>query len=224
MRILGHKSNKLLTMLKLPYGNFSILLFSIVTLLLLSCQTKPKTLPYIGQTKIVDGDTVYHKIPSFSFTDQDGNIITETTFEDHIYVADFFFTHCPTICPRVMKQMMRINDKYKNNSAVKLVSHTIDPKNDTEEVLKIYADKLDISSKNWHLLRGDKYEMLDHADAYYVVAYEDESIAGGFDHSGKILLIDKDRHIRAFADGTDPETVTELLETMDVLLKEYETL
>lgn len=210
-------------MLKLPYNNSSILFCSFLTLYLLSCQSKPQTLPFIGQSEIVNGDTVHHKIPPFSFTNQDGQIISETTFTNHIYVADFFFTHCPTICPRVMKQMLRINDKYKDNENVKLISHTIDPKNDTEEVLKIYADKLDISSKNWHLLRGDKYEMLDHADEYYVVAYEDESIPGGFDHSGKILLIDKDRHIRAFADGTDPETVTELLETMDVLLKEYET-
>ena len=121
-----------------------------------------------------------------------------------------------------MKQMVRIADSQENNEKFRLVSHTIDPKRDTHEVLKIYADNLGIDQSKWHFLTGQKDELLDMADEYYVAAYEDPTAPGGFDHSGKILLIDTKGHIRAFCDGTDPDDVTEFIKDIDVLMAEYD--
>ena len=192
-------------------------------ILIISCNSEPKELPIIGfQETLDDGSISYHKIPTFSFTNQNGKEVTNGTFNGKIYAADFFFTSCPSICPKVMKQMMRIADSQKNNEKFMLISHTIDPVRDSVKVLKTYADNLGINQSKWHFLTGDKDELLDMADEYYVAAYEDPTAPGGFDHSGKILLVDVDGHIRAFCDGTDPESVTKFIKDIDVLMKEYE--
>lgn len=190
-----------------------------VLLFLFSCQPPVKELPIIGfQEELPNGEIKHHKIPPFSFTNQLGQVITNDDFKDKIYVADFFFTSCPSICPKVMKQMIRIHDKYEDNKDLLLVSHTIDPVRDTPEALKLYADNLDVDQSRWHFLTGEKEELLDMADEYYVAAYEDPDAPGGFDHSGKILLIDTDGHIRAFCDGTEPDDVTEFLKDIDILM------
>ncbi|MDG2450661.1 MAG: SCO family protein [Saprospiraceae bacterium] len=188
-----------------------------------SCNTQPKELPIIGfQETLDDGTIKYHTIPPFSFVNQDSLKIENDSFKNKIYAADFFFTSCPSICPKVMKQMVRIADSQENNEKFRLVSHTIDPKRDTHEVLKIYADNLGIDQSKWHFLTGQKDELLDMADEYYVAAYEDPTAPGGFDHSGKILLIDTKGHIRAFCDGTDPDDVTQFIKDIDVLMAEYD--
>jgi len=182
-----------------------------------------KKLPIIGfQEEMPNGDINYHKIPPFKFVNQSGDTITNSDFEEKIYVADFFFTSCPSICPKVMKQMMRISDDQANNPKLKLVSHTIDPKRDTPQALLTYANNLDIDLNRWHFLTGDKDDLLDIAEEYYVAAYEDAEAPGGFDHSGKILLVDTKGHIRAFCDGTDPEDVDDFMKDIDVLMKEYD--
>jgi protein SCO1/2 len=199
------------------------LLLLFISLLVYSCQSEKKELPIIGfQETLDDGSIKYHTIPPFSFTNQDSSEVTNETFKNKIYAADFFFTSCPSICPKVMKQMVRIADSQKENDKFMLISHTIDPKRDTEEVLKVYADNLGIDQSKWHFLTGDKDELLDMADDYYVAAYEDPTAPGGFDHSGKILLVDTNGHIRAFCDGTDPDDVSEFIKDIDVLMKEYE--
>ncbi len=186
----------------------------------LGCQSKPKKLPIIGQVKIVGQDTIYHKIPPFSFVNQDSMTVDNSTLSPHIYLADFFFTSCPSICPKVTKQMLRLHDKYKDNDRVRLVSFTMDPKRDDVNKLKLYSKNLEVSSSKWHFLTGNKDELLDLADDYFVVAYEDDEAPGGFDHSGKILLVDEKGHIRSFAEGTEPESVDELLKDVDILLNE----
>lgn len=128
---------------------------------------------------------------------------------------------CPSICPKVKKQMLRIYDRYENQDIVKLVSHTIDPKRDTPDRLKQYANNLNVDSNKWLFLTGDQDEILDIADAYFVTAMEDDNAPGGFDHSGKILLVDTKGHIRAFADGTDPKSVDDFFDDIDRLLYEY---
>lgn len=192
----------------------------IIVLSLLSCKEEKKTLPIIGQVEIVDGDTIYHSIPDFKFVNQDSIYIDNASLSEYIYVSDFFFTSCPTICPKVKKQMLRIYDKFENEDKLKLVSHTIDPVRDNVETLKLYSSNLDVSSEKWFFLTGDKNKLLDMADDYFVVAYEDDEVAGGFDHSGKILLVDQNRHIRAFCEGTDPDDVTEFLKDIQHLLDE----
>ncbi len=193
-----------------------------ITVFIYSCNQKPNNLPIIGfQEKQEDGSINYHKIPPFSFSNQNGEIIDNESFKDKIYIADFFFTSCPSICPKVMKQMMRIADAQKDNDNFMLISHTIDPKRDNIDVLKKYANNLGVDQKKWHFLTGDKDNLLDMADEYYVAAFEDPTAPGGFDHSGKILLIDTAGHIRAFCDGTDPDDVSDFIKDIDILMNEY---
>ncbi|NNF22575.1 MAG: SCO family protein [Saprospiraceae bacterium] len=194
----------------------------IMMVFMASCLQKSKPLPIIGKKEIVDGDTIYHKIPGFEFTNQDSLPVSNQSLSSYIYVADFFFISCPSICPKVKKQMLRIYDKYKGHDMVKLVSHSIDPKRDTPEKLKQYSANLGVDNEQWIFLTGNKDEIMEIADDYFVIAYEDPDAPGGFDHSGKILLIDTKGHIRSFAEGTDPEDVDRLLKDIDVLLREYE--
>jgi len=190
-----------------------------------ACESKSsdKPLPIIGRLEIVDGDTIHHTIPDFEFINQDSQLVTNQELTEYIYISDFFFTSCPSICPIVKKQMLRIYDKYKSNPMVKLVSHTIDPKRDTADKLKRYAADLGVDTDKWVFLTGDKESLLDIADAYFVAAYEDPDAPGGFDHSGKIILVDTKRQVRSFAEGTDPEDVDRFLKDIDKLLHEYDS-
>jgi len=197
-------------------------LIPFLLLILLSCtQESNEPLPILGERKVVNGDTLYHQIPEYSYINQDSIIVTHDSLKNFIYLSDFFFTSCPSICPVVKKQMLRLYDKYKDIDKIRLVSHTIDPKRDTPEKLKKYARDLKVDDRKWMFLTGDKEELLDMADEYFVTAYEDPDAPGGFDHSGLILLVDTNRHIRAFAQGTDPEDVTELFGDIEKLLDEY---
>ncbi len=181
-------------------------------------------LPYIGdhQVNSETGDTIYHHIRDFAFIDQDSQLVTNDTYADGIYVADFFFTSCPTICPKVKQQMLRVYEKYRDDDEVRLLSHTIDPKRDTVGRLREYAEGLGVQdgSGKWRFVTGNKDEIYDIAYDYISTALEDENAPGGFNHSGYILLIDQGGHLRAFADGTNEEEVTRFLEDIDRLLAE----
>lgn len=198
---------------------YSLLLIS---LLFMACVEEDKPLPIYGEVSILDSDTIYHRIRDFEFMDQDSQIITNNTFEDKIYVADFFFTTCPTICPKVKQQLIRVRDEFANEDLLKFLSHSIDTRRDSVPTLKKYAEKLNISSDTWHLVTGDKKEIYDIAKDYFSIAKEDANAPGGYDHSGYIILVDKDRHIRAYCDGTDPEKVDLFMQDIRKLLTEYD--
>ena len=170
---------------------------------------------------MLEGKEIPYSIRDFSFVNQNNEIITQKDFEDKIYVADFFFTTCPTICPTVMTQMLRIYDKYENNPNVALLSHTLDPQVDSIHVLKNYADNLEISAPKWHLVTGPKKEIRSFAKDYMNIVVEDSEAPGGINHTGKIILVDKERRIRSYAEGTDPLEVDKLIEDIDNLLREY---
>ena len=191
-----------------------------------------KKLPVLGSREIVEKevngktviDTVYHTIPEFAFVDQDSSWVTEETLEDKIYVADFFFTTCPTICPLMKNQMMRIYDKYEENPEVVLLSHSIDPVYDSVRVLKDFASRLGVKTDKWHFVTGKKEDIYTIGEkSYMVTAQEDENEPGGYVHSGAFILVDKDRHIRGFYDGTVREDVDRLMQDMDLLLAEYQS-
>ena len=184
------------------------LIISLVIVSVIACKTEP--LPILGNPG--------HKIPDFEFMDQDSVIISNATFEDKIYVADFFFISCPSICPKVKRQMLRIYDRYEDETDLVLLSHTIDPKRDTIPALKAYASNLEAETERWHFVSGEKKQIFDIADDYFIIAYEDPDAPGGFDHSGKLLLIDKDRQIRAFCEGTEEESVTKFFKDIDIPL------
>lgn len=189
---------------------------------LISCKYRPERLPILGERDVVNGDTLYHPVRNFSFVDQDSQQVTEKTFEGKVYVVDFFFTHCPSICPKTTKQMLRIYDKFKADDRVLLLAHSIDVRNDTVGRLKEYATNLGIDSKKWHLITGNSDSIYNIAEDYYSVAKKDPNSPGGFDHSGRLILVDKKRHVRSFCDGTDPKDVDRFMEDIALLLNEKE--
>jgi protein SCO1/2 len=199
----------------------------ILTAVLTSCQDKK--LPYIGEPdvvkKMVDGkqveETIYPVIPEFSFQNQYGETVTEKSFEGKIYVADFFFTTCPTICPPMKRNLLKVYQAFEDNPEVSILSHTIDPAHDSVSVLKKYADDLEIKGNMWHFVTGDRDKIYEIGEKSYMVsAKEDSAAAGGYIHSGHFILIDKNKHIRGMYDGTTDQGTAELLEDIKTLLKE----
>ena len=198
---------------------------------ILSCETTQKELPILGRSKMVEKevngqtvmDTVYHTIDEFSFLNQDSSWVTNDTFKDKVYVADFFFTSCPSICPIMKSQLIRIYKEFENEDDLRLVSYSIDPEFDTVAVLRDYAERLGVSSDRWHFLTGPKDDIYELGEtSYMVTAAEDETAPGGFLHSGAFLLVDKERRIRGVYDGTVEEQVNTLMKDIRLLLKEYE--
>jgi protein SCO1/2 len=188
---------------------------------LFSCENSSRKLPILGERDFVNGDSVYHTIPDFSFVNQDSCIITNKTFGGKIYIADFFFTTCPTICPVMKKQLLRVYEKYKENPKVGILSHTIDPRHDSVQVLKEYATRLGIVGKMWNFVTGEKSKIYEIGEkSYYVTAGEDSTAAGGIIHSGAFILVDTKRRVRGVYDGTKETDVTKLIKDMEVLLNE----
>ena len=201
------------------------LLAAPLSIFLISCGndgSSNKTLPIIGERLglTATGDTIYPTIPHFSFINQNGDTVTNADFEEKIYVVDFFFTHCPTICPKVTAQMLRVHDRFKDSSAVLLLSHSIDPKNDTIGRLKEYAGKLGVVAPKWQFVTGIKDSIYSIADDYFSIAKENPNAPGGFDHSGRLILVDKKRHVRSFCDGTDAKDVDRFMGDVQTLLWE----
>jgi len=194
-----------------------------------ACQSENnQKLPIIGDRetvqKEVDGkmvtDTIYPTIPSFEFLNQDSTLITDKFFEGKIYVANFFFTHCPSICPTMQRNLLKAYEKYKNDDRIAFLSHSIDFKYDQPSVLKEYATKLGVTNDKWQFVTGTKSDIYGISDKYLVYTKEDENVPGGYDHSGYLVLIDKDKHIRGAYDGTTDMEVDKLLADIELLLKE----
>lgn len=198
-------------------------------------------LSYIGprhgiDTVEIDGrpviDTLYHTIPEFTLTDQNGEAWSNTAYGEMVYVADFFFTSCPTICPAMQQSMLRLQSRFEEYDDFALLSFTVDPEHDTSEVLKAYAQKIGADESNWTFLTGPRDSIYDIAmKGYFVNAMVDDLAPGGFLHSEYLVLIDKDGHIRsgidklgnprAVYDGTSDAEVNELIDDIKVLLAEY---
>ena len=194
-------------------------------IVLASCKSEDNTLPILGRHEYVETDTgidtVYHQIADFAFINQDSALVTNDTFKGKIYVADFFFTSCPSICPIMKVQLLRVYEKFEDNDKVMILSHSIDPDYDNVAVLNDYANRLEVSSDKWNFITGDKAEIYNMAQtSYYVATRENEDAPGGYEHSGAFILVDQNRHIRGVYDGTDPERVSNLLEDIELLIQE----
>ena len=198
------------------------LLFSAFCFLLSSCiEKKEQRLPIYGEKDVTGTDTLYHTIRNFALVNQDSVVVTSETLRDKIYVADFFFTSCRTICPIMKTQMLRVYAAVEKDPQVLLVSHTIDPEHDTVALLHDYADRLGVKSNKWHFLTGNKDSIYYLAQtSYFATAMEDQSEPDGFIHSGAFLLIDKKGRIRGKYDGTKEEEVNKLLNDIEILKKE----
>lgn len=136
-----------------------------------------------------------------------------------VYVADFFFTSCPTICPKVKSQMLRLEERFGDHPDFRLVSFTVDPKRDTPEKMLDYAQKLGIEDMDrWRFIHGDKFEIYDLDEDYLSIAKEEAGAPGGFDHSGYLVVVDRDGFVRAYASGIDEVEVNHLMKNIEKLL------
>ena len=166
-------------------------------------------------------DTVYQTIPPFKFLNQDSTYITQDAFKGKIYVADFFFTSCTTICPTMHRNLKTVYEEYKNNPDVMFLSHTIDFKYDKPSVLYKYAKGLGVDTKKWQFVYGTKEEVYTLAEkSYLTVVEEDNTAPDGYIHQGWLVLIDKEKRMRGAYDGTKEEQVAKLKEDLKTLLAE----
>lgn len=201
----------------------------LITLFLYSCNSQNEKLPILGEREAISTevngeikvDTIYKTIPHFSFLNQDSIEITNNDFDESIYIADFFFTSCPSICPIMHRNMLNIYEQYKENLEVKFLSHSIDFKYDTPSVLKEYATKLGVSGNQWEFVAGSKEDIYGIAPEYMVFAAVDGEVPGGYEHQGWFVLIDKEKRIRGAYDGTDSDQVAQLIKDLPKLLAEY---
>lgn len=184
-------------------------------------------LPYIGPKTAVQNveggyDTNYHQIPYFEFTNQDGNKVTRDDLLGSIYVTDFFFATCPTICPKMAGNMKYLQEKFKDKKDLRFISITVNPEHDTVEVLRDYADMVHADTENWTFLTGDKDKIYDVAfNGFFVSVGKDEVAPGGFLHSQYFILVDKKGHIRGLFDGTVySEMKKDLTDALDILYRE----
>lgn len=187
-------------------------------------ETKKLLLPVIGEKKLagVDGkDTIYHTVQPFSFINQYHDTVTEKTIENKIYVADFFFATCQSICPKMSSQLVHVQNAFKNDNKVLILSHTVNPSNDSVEVLNGYAQTYGATKNKWHLLTGNKKAIYDMARYSYLVnALEDDGTAEGFLHSELFVLVDAQKRIRGMYDGTDSVAVLKLISDIKLLKQE----
>ena len=206
----------------------SLLFLLLPVVLAISCSSpSEKTsevaeLPILGERYVDDNqDTVYHSIADFAFVNQVGDTIRKEDMAGKVYVADFFFTTCPTICPVMKKEMLRVYEKFKGDPNFRILSHSIDPSHDTQAVLKDYAEKLGVpDAATWNFLTGDQEKIFEIGQtSYLTTTMADNMEPGGFLHSGAFLLVDQQGRIRGVYDGTKTDQVDRLLADIPKLLK-----
>jgi protein SCO1/2 len=175
-----------------------------------------------GNAIVQKEDTTFRKIADFHLTSQSGKPVSQKDLQNKVFVANFFFANCQGICKKMTSQMTRVQEKFKNNPDVKLVSYTVDPARDSVEALQEYASQYGADPDKWYFLTGPKKEIYDLAiNSYLLPAQENNDGTVDFVHSEKFLLVDKDKHVRGIYDGTSQKDVDRLLTEIDVLLSTY---
>ncbi len=168
-------------------------------------------------------DTTYHFIPNFEFTNQNNEKVNKQTLKNKIYVTEYFFTTCKSICPVMNTNLERVYKEFKNDKDFLILSHTVDPETDSVPILKEYANLHGVNDNRWLFVTGSKKELYEIARKGYLLNAEEGN--GGdedFIHTQNFALIDKESHIRGFYDGTDSLEIVRLTQDIKLLLKEYE--
>ncbi|PCJ00464.1 MAG: SCO family protein [Flavobacteriales bacterium] len=166
----------------------------------------------------------FHRVGSFNLTNQNGKEVTENNYEDKIYVTDFFFVTCPTICPKMTKQMHRVYDEFTENPAISFLSHTVMPEADSVPVLNKYATDLGVSADKWNFVTGNKKQIYNLArKTYFAAITEGDGGVNDFVHTENFVLVDKEKRLRGFYDGTSKKDVDRLISDIYALLEEYNT-
>jgi len=202
----------------------------IILSLFYNALTPKKTLP-IFQPNDVNSELVdssiqhvkrFHKIKSFEFLNQNGEKISEKNYDGFVYVADFFFTTCPSICPIMTDNMLKIQSYIKDKKKVKLLSFSVTPEIDSVQVLKEYSIEKGVDDKYWNLLTGDKSKIYSLARKSFLVVKENaESNSHDMIHTENFVLVDREKRIRGFYNGTDDEDIEILKEDIDILIEGY---
>ena len=203
----------------------SAIIITIIYQLLKPKETLPVYQPSMVSTELVDSTVQevrkYHTIKDFKLVNQNGDTITQDDYKDKIYVADFFFTTCQTICPIMTDHMLKIQEHTKDDPNVLLLSHSVIPVADSVPQLKKYALEKGVNDKKWNLVTGDKKQIYDLARKSYLAA-KTQGDAGPFDmiHTENFVLVDKEKRIRGFYDGTNPDAIEDLMHDIEILEKE----
>ena len=208
------------------FGVISVIILSLFYNALLPDAKLPIYQPAMVNFELVDStiqhQKKFHRIADFSLINQNGKTISHQDYKGKIYVADFFFTTCPSICIAMTDNLIKVQEEIKNNPNIMLLSHSVTPKIDSVPQLKKYALEKGVIDSKWHLVTGNKKEIYDLARKSYL-AVKDDGDAGPFDmiHTENFILIDPERRIRGFYDGTDWDEINRLLDEIDMLIQEY---
>lgn len=174
-----------------------------------------------GPVTTVNGEKQYHTIADFAFVDQLGDTITEEEVEGKIYIANYFFVACPTICPTMSGNLQKIHQQYQDEDRLVILSHSVDPVRDSVPVLYEYAQRYEADASQWHFLTGNKKDIyLMARNSYLVTALDGDGGPTDFIHSELFVLVDQHRHIRGTYYGTDDDDIEDLKEDLDYLLEE----
>lgn len=199
----------------------SLLAILIFGLIFFSC-SKSKKLPIFGNRDFDEhGDTIFHTIPDFSFVNQNCEVVTEEKFKDKIYIADFFFTTCQGTCPIMTNSLTNVQKALSElEEEVLILSHTVDPETDSCSQLLKYGEEKGVDFKNWTFVTGSKKSLYNQAAKYLVVASDQVDEELHFIHSDQLVLIDKRGRIRGMYSGVDEVAVEQLIEDLELLIKE----
>ena len=178
-------------------------------------------LPFFGKNYTIDTSHGPHlQVPEFNFTDQDSSSLNNNFIKGKVWVVHYFFTSCPSICPKMIANLKLIQEAYSQDDQLRLLSLTVDPKYDTPERLKLYARRKEINTLQWAFATGSKIELYRFArKALFIDATDGDGGEGDFIHSDKLVLIDRDLHIRGYYDGTDEADVEQLIKDIKKLEK-----
>ena len=205
---------------------FSVFMVFVIYSILKPKDTLPVYNPADVNPRLVDKSLFHvtndHKIADFSLINQNGKTITQKDYEDKIYVADFFFTTCPTICPIMTNNMAKVQQEFLNDATIMMLSHSVTPLMDSVPVLRAYADHKNIIDGKWNVTTGDKKHIYDLArKSYFAVVDEGDGGDQDFIHTENFILVDKKRQIRGYYDGTNNDEIKQLILDIKVLQDEY---
>jgi len=217
---------------KFKYLFITLAVLSVIIISLFYNTLNPKKRLPIFQPAMVNNELVddsvqyirkYHTIADFELTNQNGKKITQRDYQDKIYVADFFFTSCQSICPIMTKNMAAIQKEILNDTEVMLLSHSVTPEIDSVARLKEYALEKGVVDTKWNLVTGDKKQIYNLARKFYLVAKDNRNEEDLYDliHTENFVLVDKERRIRGFYDGTQEKDIEKLLEDLKILKESY---
>ena len=206
---------------------FSVIMIFVIYSILNPDKKLPIYSPADVNPRLVDDEVRHirkgHTISDFSLINQNGEIITQKDYKDKIYVADFFFTRCQTICPVMTSNMAKIQEAFDNNDDIMLLSHSVTPVMDSIPVLRAYADMKGVDDKKWNITTGDKTHIYELArKSYFAVVDEGDGGLQDFIHTENFVLVDKKRQIRGYYDGTYAKDIDRLIDDIRLLQQEYE--